>query len=688
MNPSAIPDASDADRLSGHAGLSPLDELCINTIRFLSVDAIQKARSGHPGLPMGMAPAAYVLWTEYLRHNPGNPRWANRDRFVLSAGHGCMLLYSLLHLTGYDLTLDDLKQFRQWGSRTPGHPEFGHTPGVEVTTGPLGQGIANGVGMAIAEKYLAARFNREHFPLFDYTTYVVAGDGCMEEGVASEACSLAGNLKLDNLIVMYDDNHITIDGDTALSFTEDVQKRFEAYGWFVQTVEGNGNDMQSFRAALDAARGESSRPSLIKLRTRIGYGSPHKEGTAEAHGSPLGEEEVALTKRRLGWNPDAHFEVPSEVRARFRTAVEAGGDRERDWDELFARYVRAFPAEGAEVTRALSGELPADWEKIWEQAAPHFDPLVPLATREAQGKILDAIMPRLPLVLGGSADLTPSNNTRFKGVEDFSAARRDGRYLRYGVREHAMGAVMNGIAVSGMLIPYGATFFCFSDYMRPAIRLAALSGYPTIFVFTHDSIGLGEDGPTHQAVEHFAALRSMPGVIVLRPADPNETAFAWKFALEYRKGPTVIALTRQKVPVLDPSRLSPAAGLTRGAYVLTGAENPELLLLATGSEVSLALKAHDILTGEGVRTRVVSMPSWELFERQPAAYRDEVLPPSVPARVAVEAGVQFGWERYLGTGGVFVGMKEFGASAPAEAAFRGFGITAEAVVAAARKVLA
>jgi transketolase len=682
MNPTVIPDTSDADRLSGHAGLNPLDELCINTVRFLSIDAVQKARSGHPGLPMGMAPAAYVLWTEYLRHNPGNPRWANRDRFVLSAGHGCMLLYSLLHLTGYDLTLDDLKQFRQWGSRTPGHPEFGHTPGVEVTSGPLGQGIANGVGMAIAGKYLAARFNREHFPVFDYATYVVAGDGCLQEGVAS------GNLKLDNLIVIYDDNHITIDGDTALSFTEDVRRRFEAYGWFVQTVEGNGNDMQAFRAALDAARGEHSRPSLIKLRTRIGYGSPHKEGTAEAHGSPLGEEEVALTKKRLGGNPDEHFEVPSEVLARFRTCLGTGADREREWNALFAGYVRAFPAEGAELTRALSGELPSDFEKIWEQSVPRFDPLVPLATREAQGKILDAIMPRLPLVLGGSADLTPSNNTRFKGAEDFSPTRRDGRYLRYGVREHAMGAVMNGIAVSGLLVPYGATFFCFSDYMRPAIRLAALSGYPTIFVFTHDSIGLGEDGPTHQAVEHFAALRAMPGLIVLRPADPNETASAWKFALEYRTGPTVIALTRQKVPVLDQSRVSPAAGLARGAYVLTGADNPELLLLATGSEVSLALRAHDVLRGEGVRTRVVSMPSWELFERQPEAYRNEVLPPSVRARVAVEAGVRFGWERYLGTAGMFVGMTEFGASAPAEAAFRGFGITAEAVVAAARKVLA
>jgi transketolase len=685
MNPS--PDATAPERLSRHPSLSELDERCINTIRFLSVDAIQKARSGHPGMPMGMAPAAYVLWTEFLRHNPSNPRWANRDRFVLSAGHGCMLLYSLLHLTGYDLSLDDIKNFRQWGSRTPGHPEYGHTPGVEVTTGPLGQGIANAVGMAIAGKYLGARYNREKFPVFDYTTYVIAGDGCLQEGVAAEASSLAGHLKLNNLVVLYDDNRISIDGDTALSFTEDVRMRYEAYGWFVQTVDGDGNDARAIRAALDAARKEKSRPSLIKLRTRIGYGSPHKEGTAEAHGSPLGDAEVALTKKRLGWDPEAQFLVPPEVRALFGSAVTAGAGREREWKEMFAQYTRAFPAEAAEVLRALSGELPADWEKIWKESVPVFSPLTPLATREAQGKILDAIMPRLPLVLGGSADLTPSNNSRFAGAVDFSPSRPDGRYLRYGVREHAMGAVMNGIAVTGALIPYGATFFCFSDYMRPAIRLAALSRYPTIFVFTHESIGLGEDGPTHQAVEHFAALRSMPGVTVLRPADANETAHAWKFALENRRGPTVIALTRQKVPVLDQSRFGDAAGTARGAYVLTGADNPQVLLLATGSEVSLALAAHDALAAEGIRACVVSMPSWELFEAQPAAYRDGVIPPGIRARVAVEAGVRFGWERYIGEGGLFIGMKSFGASAPAETAFREFGITAAAVADAARSLL-
>jgi transketolase len=452
-------------------------------------------------------------------------------------------------------------------------------------------------------------------------------------------------------------------------------------------VDGDGNDTQSFRAALDAARKEPSRPSLIKLRTRIGYGSPHKEGTAEVHGSPLGDAEVALTKQRLGWNPGASFEVPPDVQARFRSALGAGAERERQWNDLFVRYAAAFPAEAAEATRALARELPSDWEDIWKQSVPFFDPLVPLATREAQGKVLDAIMPHLPLVLGGSADLTPSNNTRFKGAVDFSTSRRDGRYLHYGVREHAMGAIMNGIAVSDLLIPYGATFFCFSDYMRPAIRLAALSHYSSIFVFTHESIGLGEDGPTHQAVEHFAALRSMPGLTVFRPADANETAQAWKFALEHREGPTVITLTRQKVPVIDQARFGSAVGVARGAYVLTGEAAPQLLLLATGSEVSLALAAHERLAAEGIRSRVVSMPSWELFESQPAAYRDEVLPPGVRARVAVEAGVQFGWERYLGTKGIFVGMKQFGASAPAEVSFREFGITVEAVVAAARTVL-
>ncbi len=675
-------------RLVRHPSMTELDELSINTIRCLAMDAVQKAKSGHPGMPMGMAPAAYILWTEYLKHNPSNPSWVNRDRFVLSAGHGCMLQYALLHLTGYDLPLEDIKNFRQWGSRAPGHPEYGRTPGVEVTTGPLGQGLANSVGMAIAEKYLAQRFNKPEFPILDYTVYVIAGDGDLEEGVSTEACSLAGHLHLNNLIVLYDDNHITIDGDTSMSFSEDIPAKFTALGWFVQSVGGDGNDVGAMREALDAARRETNRPSLIKIRTLIGYGSPHKEGTAEAHGSPLGEEEIALTKIRYGWDPAQKFFIPDAALGKFREQRSAGAKAERGWQALFDRYAAAFPAEAAEFRRAAARQLPSDWEKIWASSLPTFDPASSMATREAQGKLLDALMPKLPLVIGGSADLTPSNNTRPKSAVDFSATERTGRYIHYGVREHAMGAIMNGIAVSGMLIPYGGTFFVFSDYMRPAIRLAALSEYPTIFVFTHESIGLGEDGPTHQPVEHFASLRAMPGLVVLRPADPHETMYAWKYALENRKGPTLLGLTRQKVPVLDQTKFGSAANLVKGAYVVTGAAAPDVILIGTGSEVGIALKAYEALAAEGIRGRVVSMPSWELFERQPAAYKESVLPPAVTARVAVEAGVRNGWERYLGDRGIFIGMSSFGASAPYEVLYKEFGITVEAVIAAARKVLA
>jgi transketolase len=667
--------------------LSELDELCIDTIRCLSIDAIQKAKSGHPGMPMGMAPAAYVLWTEFLKYNPRNPKWVNRDRFVLSAGHGCMLLYSLLHLTGYDLPLDELKNFRRWGSRTPGHPEYGHTPGVEVTTGPLGQGIANAVGMAIAGKYLAKRYNRDDFRLLHYRIFVVAGDGCMMEGVSSEASSLAGHLKLDNLIVVYDDNHISIDGNTALSFDEDVAKRYEAYGWFVQTVGGDGNDMNAFRAAIGAARKERDRPSLIKLRTHIGYGSPHRQDTPEAHGQPLGDDEVALTKRRYGWDPEKKFYVPPEVAEYMHGQAAKGKALEEKWDALFDRYASRYPSEAEEFRRAASRQLPADWEKIWRESVPAFDVAAPVATREAQGKLLDALMPKLPLVIGGSADLTPSNNTRFKGAVDFNPAHREGRYIRYGVREHAMGAVMNGMSVSDMVIPYGGTFFVFSDYMRPALRLASLSKYPVIFVYTHDSIGLGEDGPTHQAVEHLASLRAMPGLITIRPSDATETMAAWKFALEHRSGPVALALTRQKLPVIDRTKFAAAHNLERGGYILIGAPDPSLILIGTGSEVSLALSAYETLTAEGVKARVVSLPSWELFENQPDAYRESVLPAVVTARVGVEAGVKLGWERYIGMRGEFVGMRSYGASAPVEDVFKGFGITAGAVVDAARKVL-
>ncbi len=511
-------------------GLSELDELCIQTIRFLSIEAVEKAKSGHPGMPMGMAPAAYVLWTRHLKHNPANPRWHNRDRFVLSAGHGCVLLYSLLHLTGYDISLEDLKSFRQWGSKAAGHPEYHPDCGVEVTTGPLGQGISNAVGMAIAQKYLANYFNRDGFPIIDYRIYVIASDGDLEEGVASEACSLAGHLGLDNLIVIYDDNRISIDGPTELSFTEDRARRFKAYNWNVQEVEGDGNDMVAFEKALKNAKREKDRPTLIKLRTHIAYGSPNMQDKSESHGAPLGENEIKLIKQKYGWDPAKSFYVPEEVLAYMRKAVEKGARAEKAWNRLFENYAKAYPELAGQFRDAAAGKLPVKLDEI----LPKFEAGSSIATRVASGKVLDALMPKLPLVLGGSADLTPSNNTRFAGVKDFQKNARDGRYIRYGVREHAMAAIMNGISVSGLLRAYGATFMVFSDYMRAAIRVAALSRYPTIFVFTHDSIGLGEDGPTHQPVEQLAALRAIPNLLVIRPADANETVQAWKFALQYQ----------------------------------------------------------------------------------------------------------------------------------------------------------
>ena len=674
--------------LPRHSGVSELDDLSINTIRCLCIDAIQKANSGHPGITMGMAPAAYALWTRHMKHDPADPKWVNRDRFVLSAGHGCMLLYAMLHLTGYPLTLEDIKQFRQMGSLTPGHPEYGHTPGVELTTGPLGQGISSAVGMAIAEKYLAAYYNRDGFPVIDYKVDVIAGDGCLQEGVSSEASSLAGHLGLDNLIVIYDDNHITIDGSTSLSFSEDVAARYEAYGWFVQTVGGDGNDLVALEKALIVAKAEKNRPSMIKMRTHIGWGSPNKQDTHDAHGSPLGPPEVALTKQRYGWDPEKSFFIPDAALAQFRACVPAGAKAHGEWSAMFARYAQAHPDLAKMFENAAARRLPEGWEELWRTAAPAFEAGISMATREAQGKILDAIMPKLPMVIGGSADLTPSNNTRFKGAVDFLRENRAGRYLRFGVREHAMGAILNGIAVSDLLTPYGATFFCFVDYMRASVRLAALSRYPSIFVYTHDSIGLGEDGPTHQAVEHFASLRAMPGLIVLRPSDANETRAAWKFALEHRTGPVVLALTRQKLPVIDRTKHAPAENLTRGAYVVCEGTAPKVILIGTGSEVALALSAHATLAAAGISSRVVSMPSWELFEQQPAAYRDQVLPPSIAARVAVEAGVRMGWERYLGAKGIFIGMEGYGTSAPYEAAYKHFGITADAVVEAARRTLA
>jgi transketolase len=665
-------------------GLSDLDELCIQTIRFLSVDAVQKAKSGHPGMPMGMAPAAYILWTKHLRYNPANPQWLGRDRFVLSAGHGSMLLYSLLYLTGFSLSLEELENFRQWASRTPGHPERCPQLGIEVTTGPLGQGISNAVGMAIAEKYLASYFNRDGFPVIDYMIYVIAGDGDLEEGVSAEACSLAGHLGLNNLIVIYDDNHITIDGETRLSFTEDVVKRFKAYGWNVIIVDGDGNDMESFEKALRRAKREKKRPTIIKLRTHIAYGSPNKQDTAGAHGAPLGDDEVKLTKENFGWDSQKSFVVPEDVLAHMRKAVEKGAVAEVLWNKMFDEYAKRYPELAQQFRDGAAGKLNINLDEL----LPKFDAGSPIATRQASGKVLDAVMPKLPLILGGSADLTPSNNTKFTDAKDFQKDAQDGRYIRYGVREHAMGAIMNGISVSGLTRAYGGTFFVFSDYMRPAIRMAALSKYPTIFVFTHDSIGVGEDGPTHQAVEQLASLRAMPNLIVFRPADANETAQAWKYTLENRDGPVALLLTRQGLPVLDQNKYSSAANLCKGAYVLTETDKPDVLLLASGSEVSIALCVVEGLAKENIKANVISMPSWELFEKQSKEYKDSVLPPAVKARVGIEAGVEMGWQKWLGDKGIFIGMSSFGASAPYKVCFEKFGITVEKTIEAAKKSIA
>lgn len=662
-----------------------LDQLCINTIRTLAMDAVQKANSGHPGLPMGAAAMAYVLWTRFLRHNPTGPSWQNRDRFILSAGHGCMLLYSLLHLTGYDLPLDELKRFRQWGSRTPGHSEHGLTPGVETTTGPLGQGFGNGVGMAIAERFLASHFNRPDFPIVDHFIYGIVSDGDLMEGVSSEAASLAGHLGLGKIIYLYDDNRITIDGSTSLAFTENAGQRFEAYGWHVQRVDGN--DLKEVEAALSAAQAERERPSLIVARTHIAYGSPNKQDTAEAHGAPLGEEEVKLTKQALGWPPEPTFYIPDEALARFREAIETGRAWEAQWQGQFDAYAAAYPELAEEWRTVMTGRLPEGWA----DKMPSFTPAGgAMATREASGKVLNAIAANLPTLIGGSADLTPSNNTYLKGYGDFQRSSFGARNLHFGVREHAMGAVLNGMSLEGGVIPYGGTFLIFSDYMRPAIRLAALSHIHVIYVFTHDSIGLGEDGPTHQPIEHLASLRAMPNLIVIRPADATETAVAWRKALEHRAGPVALALTRQKLPVIDRTHFPPADLLLRGAYILRDADDgpPKIILIATGSEVHVALEARQRLAAQGIAARVVSMPSWELFEQQPESYRHEVLPPSVTARLAIEAGSPHGWHRYVGPLGGVVGMTRFGASAPYQIVMEKFGFTADNVASQAMQLLA
>ena len=656
-----------------------LDQLCVNTIRALVMDAVQKANSGHPGMPMGMADAAYVLWTRFLKHNPAAPGWPDRDRFVLSAGHGSMLLYSLLHLTGYDLPLEQLKQFRQWGSMTPGHPEYGETPGVETTTGPLGQGFANGVGMALAERILAAAFNRPGLKIVDHYTYGIVSDGDLMEGISHEAASIAGHLGLGKIIYLYDDNQITIEGSTALAFSEDVRGRFFAYGWHVQAVDGH--DRAAVAEAIRRARADLQRPSLIMCRTHIGYGSPHRQDTAKAHGEPLGADEVRLTKEAMGWPPDAQFLIPPEALAHFRTALERGSEAQGEWEALFARYAETFPDLAAEWQRRIAGQLPPGWEDV----LPSFDSSAgAVATRVAGGKIMNALAPVLPELVGGSADLHPSTRTY---LDAFPSIRREdfsGRNLHFGIREHAMGGILSGMALHRGLRPFGSTFLVFADYMRPSIRLATTMRLPVIYIFTHDSIFVGEDGPTHEPVEQIASLRAIPGLTVLRPADARETVAAWRWIVAHREGPVALLLSRQNVPILEETR---EEGVARGAYILADSPDPQVILMATGSEVELIVKAKRLLAQEGFAARAVSMPSWELFEAQPQEYRDAVLPPDVPARVAVEAAVPLGWARYVGAHGEMIGLQRFGASAPYKVLAEKLGFTAEAVADRVRALL-
>lgn len=654
-----------------------LQARAINTIRFLSADAVQKANSGHPGLPMGDAAMAYTVWTRHLRYNPRNPNWPGRDRFILSGGHGSMLLYSLLHLTGYDLSLDDIKNFRQFGSRTPGHPEHGLTPGVEVTTGPLGQGFGQGVGMAIAATHLAAEFNKPGHELIQSCIYAIVTDGDLMEGISSEAASLAGHLKLGRLIYLYDDNHVSIDGSTDLAFTEDRAARFRAYDWHVQTVS-DGNDVEAVDAAIKAAKADP-RPSLICVRTIIGYGAPNKQGTSKAHGEPLGDDELNAAKKNLGWPLEPRFLIPGDVLEFYREAVDRGRGMEADWTKRFEAYKKEYPELGAELQRRLNGELP----KGWDADLPTFPADAKgTATRSSSGKTLDVLSARLPELVGGSADLTPSNNTKFQEAGDFQPDNPGGRYFRFGVREHAMAAALNGMNLFGGLIAYGGTFLIFSDYMKPAIRIAAISHDPTILVFTHDSVGLGEDGPTHQPIEHLMALRAVPNLTVIRPADANEVVEAWRVAISRRHSPTALALTRQNVPTLEGTN---RGMLSKGAYVLKDfGDKPELILIATGSEVSLIYAAAEKLFAEGTAVRVVSFPSWELFEEQDEAYRESVLPKNVTRRLAVEAGATLGWERYAKS---VIGLDHYGASAPYKVIFENFGFTVDNVVARAKELL-
>ncbi len=662
-----------------------LEQRCIDTIRFLAVDAVQRAKSGHPGTPMGAAPMAHVLFTRHLRFDPKDPGWPDRDRFILSAGHASMLLYSLLHLTGYGLTLDDLERFRQLDSKTPGHPEYGFASGIETTTGPLGQGFATSVGFAIAEAHLAAQYNDGRHTIVDHRTYVLASDGDLMEGVSSEASSLAGHLGLGKLIVLYDDNHISIDGSTDLAFTEDRCARYEAYGWQVQYVD-DGNDLEAIDAALTVAEAEQDRPSFIAVRSHIGFGSPNKQDKASAHGEPLGPDEVKLTKENLGWPPEPEFYVPADVYAFYARVAAKGARLSEEWRARFDAWKASDPARAARWETAWARALPGGWDAdlpVFEAQADGP------ATRAASGKALEALLPRVPALIGGSGDLTPSNNTRTKDEADFQHDSPEGRYLRFGVREHAMTAAANGLCLHGGLRPYVGTFFIFSDYLKPAMRLAALMEQPVILVFTHDSIGLGEDGPTHQPVEHLPALRAIPHIIDIRPADANEAVEAWRVALRSEKAPVALMLTRQKLPVLDRKRYAPAAGLARGGYVLADCEgDPEIILIASGSEVQLAVEAHERLGGEGVRSRVVNLASWRLFQNEDQAYRDQVLPPSCRTRLAVEAAATLGWERWVGLDGDVVGLDRFGASAPYTQVLTALGFTADNVYTRAKALLA
>ena len=668
------------------ARATSLDQLCINTVRALAMDAVQQADSGHPGTAMALAPVAYVLWQRHLRYNPTNPDWFGRDRFVLSAGHACMLLYAALYLTGYDLSLDDIKQFRQWGSRTPGHSEHGLTPGVEATTGPLGQGVGNAVGMALAEAHLAQLFNQPGHAIVEHHTYFLASDGDLMEGVSHEACSLAGHLKLGRLIGIYDDNRITIDGKTDLTFSDDTAKRFESYGWHVERVP-DGNDLGALDAALAAGRRVADRPSLVIVRTHIAYGSPHKQDTPEAHGAPLGEDEVKLTKQRLGWPSLEPFHVPDEALAHWRLARERGARLEAEWSKKYDAYRQAYPELAGELERRLTGRLAEGWDAGLPTFAP--PPADAQATRVASGKVLNAIAAKLPELVGGSADLATSTNVVFKHGGDVAAGSWGARNIHFGVREHGMGAVLNGLALHGGVRPVGSTFLIFSDYMRPPIRLAALSDLPVIYVFTHDSIGLGEDGPTHQPVEQLAALRAVPNLVVIRPADATETVEAWRMAILSRTAPVALVLTRQKVSVIDRAKYAPANGLRLGGYVLADARGgtPVIILLASGSEVELVLGAYERLTAEGIAARVVSLPSMELFARQPQEYRDAVLPPAVSVRLAVEAASPQPWYRWIGDHGVVMGIERFGASAPYQRIYQELGLTVDNVVRRAKELL-